>query len=139
MPKEIVSQLKITQMGGGIANTLLAARGMNVGRSLYEADMLSFASQLLDLEFGDATIPLPTDVVVGPSLDADAKGTVKARGETGDRDMILDIGPATAAHYAEILATAGTILWNGPVGVFEHPEFAAGTKRVAAAVAESAG
>jgi len=123
--------------GGGIANTLLAARGVNVGRSLYEADMLAFASQLLDMEFGNATIPLPTDVVVGPSLDAQAKGMVKALAEITDRDMILDIGPRTAASYAEILSAAGTILWNGPVGVFEHPEFAEGTRLVAAAVASS--
>ncbi len=123
--------------GGGIANTLLAARGANMGRSLYEADMLGFASQLLDGEFGDVRVPLPTDVVVGPSLEDDAKGTVKAIAEIADADMVLDIGPQTAASYADELADAGTILWNGPVGVFEHPEFAEGTKRVAAAVAAS--
>ncbi len=123
--------------GGGIANTLLAARGTNVGRSLHEADMLSFASQLLDGEFGDAQIPLPTDVVVGASLDDDATGEIKPLSAISERDMILDIGPATATRYAEFLASAGTILWNGPVGVFEHAEFAAGTRDIATAVAAS--
>jgi phosphoglycerate kinase len=133
----LASKVDILIPGGGIANTLLAARGTNVGRSLYEADMLTFASQLLDLEFGDAKIPLPTDVVVGPSLDDNARGTVKGLSEVGERDMILDIGPATADSYAEILMRAGTILWNGPVGVFEHPEFAGGTRCIADAVADS--
>jgi phosphoglycerate kinase len=123
--------------GGGIANTLLAARGANMGRSLYEADMLGFASQLLDGEFGEVSVPLPTDVVVGPSLDDDAKGTVKVIADIADSDMALDIGPQTAAGYANALRDAGTILWNGPVGVFEHPEFAAGTRSLAAAVAAS--
>jgi phosphoglycerate kinase len=123
--------------GGGIANTLLAARGTNVGRSLFESDMLSFASQLLDREFGKADVPLPTDVVVGAGLEGDVKGTIKTLGEIVDRDMILDIGPKTAERYAQILEEAGTILWNGPVGVFEHAEFAAGTRRIAAAVAAS--
>ena len=138
---EILSALaaKVDVMipGGGIANTLLAARRVNVGRSLYEADLLGFASQLLDAEFGEASIPLPTDVVVGPSLDDEATGTVKRIEDIVDSDMVLDIGPETAANYARYLGGAGTILWNGPVGVFEHPEFSAGTKSVAAAVAAS--
>jgi phosphoglycerate kinase len=99
--------------------------------------MLSFASQLLDREFGKADVPLPTDVVVGAGLEGDVKGTIKTLGEIVDRDMILDIGPKTAERYAQILEEAGTILWNGPVGVFEHAEFAAGTRRIAAAVAAS--
>ena len=124
-------------LGGGIANTVLAAAGVNVGKSLYEPDMVGFAKQLLDGKFGKAAIPLPTDVVVAPSLDAGARGTVKSVRDVKSADMILDIGPKTAAHYAKRLAKAGTIVWNGPVGVFENPEFAAGTKRVAAAVAAS--
>jgi phosphoglycerate kinase len=124
-------------LGGGIANTVLAASGVNVGKSLYEPDMVDFAKQLLDGKFGKAAIPLPTDVVVAPSLDAGARGTVKSVRDVGSRDLILDIGPKTAEHYAKRLATAGTIVWNGPVGVFENPEFAAGTQRVAAAVAAS--
>ena len=135
----LASKVDVLIPGGGIANTLLAARGTNVGHSLYEADMLAFASQLLDGEFGGAQVPLPTDLVVGPSLDEHAKGAVRALGEVRDRDMILDIGPTTAATYADLLGRAGTILWNGPVGVFEHPEFAAGTQRIAEAVAASPG
>ncbi|MDH3418520.1 MAG: phosphoglycerate kinase [Gammaproteobacteria bacterium] len=133
----LVGKVDVLIPGGGIANTLLAARGANMGRSLYEADMLGFASQLLDGEFGEASIPLPTDVVVGPSLADDAEGTVKNIADIADADMVLDIGPETAASYAKNLGDAGTILWNGPVGVFEHPQFAAGTKRIAAAVAAS--
>jgi phosphoglycerate kinase len=133
----LATRVDVLIPGGGIANTLLAARGTNVGRSLHEADMLSFASQLLDGEFGDAEIPLPTDVVVGASLDEDSKGTIKQLADIDDRDMILDIGPDTAASYAAHLAKAGTILWNGPVGVFEHAEFAAGTREIARAIAVS--
>lgn len=125
-------------LGGGIANTLLAASGAEVGKSLYEKDMLEFSSKLRRGEFGQAKIPLPTDVVVAKSLDAGAKGRVTSVGGVGPDEMILDIGPDTAAHYAERLAGAGTIVWNGPLGVFEHPEFAAGTRRVAEAVAASA-
>jgi len=133
----LAAKVDVLIPGGGIANTLLAARGTNVGRSLHEADMLSFASQLLDGEFGVVEIPLPTDVVVGTGLEPDARGTVKPLSAIADQDMILDIGPATAAHYAGYLTTAGTILWNGPVGVFEHAEFAAGTRAIATAVAAS--
>jgi len=124
-------------LGGGIANTILAAGGVSVGKSLYEKDMLDFAAKLLRGEFGKAKIPLPTDVVVATSLDAGVKGRVKNVREVAADEMILDIGPATAALYAEQLAGAGTIVWNGPLGVFENPEFAAGTRRVADAIAES--
>src|SRR5262245_12080955 len=124
-------------LGGGIANTVLAASGVNVGKSLYEPDMVDFAKQLLDGKFGKAAIPLPTDVVVAPSLDAGVRGAVKSVRDVAAADMILDIGPKTAELYAKRLAKAGTIVWNGPVGVFENPEFAAGTQRVAAAVAAS--
>jgi len=124
-------------LGGGIANTILAAGGVNVGKSLYEKDMLDFAAKLLRGEFGKAKIPLPTDVVVAKSLDAGAKGRVTSVREVADDEMILDIGPATAELYAERLQSAGTIVWNGPLGVFENPEFAAGTRRVAEAIAAS--
>jgi phosphoglycerate kinase len=124
-------------LGGGIANTILAASGVNVGRSLHEKDMLDFSSKLLRGEFGKAKIPLPVDVVVAKSVEAGAKGRVtKVAGVAGD-EMILDIGPETAKLYAERLKTAGTIVWNGPLGVFENPEFAAGTRRVAEAIAAS--
>jgi phosphoglycerate kinase len=124
-------------LGGGIANTVLAAADLPVGRSLMEKDMLGFARELLASKFGRAQIPLPTDVVVAPSLEAGARGGIKSVREVAPDEMILDIGPKTAALYAEHLARAGTIVWNGPLGVFEHAEFAAGTRRVAEAVAAS--
>jgi len=124
-------------VGGGIANTLLAAAGAGVGRSLQEAQMCDFAAKLLAGDFGQASIPLPTDVVVAESLNADARGTVKSTSEIAELDMILDIGPDTARAYGERLSRAGTILWNGPVGVFEHPEFSQGTRSIARAVADS--
>jgi phosphoglycerate kinase len=124
-------------LGGGIANTILAAAGVNVGKSLYEKDMLDFSAKLLRGEFGKAKIPLPTDVVVATSLDAGVKGRTKKVRDVASDEMILDIGPETAALYAERLKTAGTIVWNGPLGVFENPEFAAGTRRVADAIAAS--
>jgi phosphoglycerate kinase len=124
-------------LGGGIANTVLAATGVGVGKSLCEKDMLGFAKRLLDGEFGKAKIPLPTDVVVAPSLETGVRGRVTSIGNVADDEMILDIGPDTAALYAARLAGAGSIVWNGPLGVFENPEFAAGTRKVAEAVAAS--
>src|SRR5262252_6814421 len=131
------TKVDVLILGGGIANTVLAATGVSVGKSLYEPDQVPFAKQLLAGEFGKAEIPLPTDVVVGTSLEAGAKGRVKRVRDVAADEMILDIGAETAASYADRLARAGTIVWNGPVGVFENPEFAAGTKQVAAAVAAS--
>jgi phosphoglycerate kinase len=124
-------------LGGGIANTILAASGVAVGKSLYERDMLEFAARLLRGEFGKARIPLPTDVVVATSLDPGVKGRIKKVRDVGREEMILDIGPDTADLYAERLRAAGTIVWNGPLGVFENAEFAAGTRRVAEAIAAS--
>jgi len=124
-------------LGGGIANTLLAAAGHPVGRSLHEPEMLEFARRLLSGEFGAADIPLPSDVVVAESLDETARGSTRGVDDVGDGEMILDIGPETAAEYACRLHRAGTILWNGPVGVFEHPEFSRGTRAVSTAVAAS--
>jgi phosphoglycerate kinase len=124
-------------LGGGIANTVLAASGLAVGRSLVEKDMIGFAADLLAGKFGKAAIPLPIDVVVALSLEASARGRLKSVREVAPDEMILDIGPATAARYADRLARAGTIVWNGPLGVFEHAEFAAGTRRIAHAVADS--
>jgi phosphoglycerate kinase len=124
-------------LGGGIANTVMAAAGIEIGRSLAEKDMLDFARRLLAGEFGSVSVPLPVDVVVAKSLDKDARGERKPVGEIAPEDMILDIGPRTASTFAERLHNAGTIVWNGPVGVFEHPEFAAGTRTIAAAVADS--
>jgi phosphoglycerate kinase len=124
-------------LGGGIANTILAASGVAVGKSLYEKDMVEFAAKLLRGEFGKAKIPLPTDVVVATGLDAGVKGRIKTVRDVGADEMILDIGPDTATFYAKRMASAGTIVWNGPLGVFENPEFAAGTRRVAEAIAAS--
>jgi len=135
--RSLASKMDEFILGGGIVNTLLAATGVDVGHSLHERDKVDFASRLLAGEFGAASIPLPTDVVVAGSLDEDAVGTVKAVAEVGGSDMILDIGPQTAQAYGQRLRRAGTILWNGPVGVFEHPEFARGTESISRAVAES--
>jgi phosphoglycerate kinase len=135
--QSLSSQVDELILGGGIANTVLAAAGMPVGKSLHEKDMLDFVKKLLSGGFGKAKIPLPVDVVVAPNLDAGVRGTLKKVAAVGADDMILDIGPETAQLYAARLASAGTIVWNGPVGVFENPEFAAGTKRIAEAVAAS--
>ena len=135
--QSLSTKVDVLILGGGIANTVLAATGVNVGKSLYEPDQVPFAKRLLAGEFGKAEIPLPTDVVVGKSIEAGAKGRVKRVRDVAVDEMILDIGPETAATYAERLARAGTIVWTGPVGVFENPEFAAGTKRIAEAVAAS--
>ena len=124
-------------VGGGIANTLLAARGLPVGKSLYEPDMLDFARTLLDGGFGPAQIPLPVDVVVGREFSAETQASVRSVEDVGADEMILDVGPQTAATYAALLRSAGTIVWNGPVGVFEYPGFAGGTRAIAEAVAAS--
>ncbi|WP_022961645.1 phosphoglycerate kinase [Halopseudomonas pelagia] len=120
-------------VGGGIANTFLAAAGYPVGKSLYEADLLDTARAIADR----VSVPLPIDVVVASEFAESAKATVKLVAEVTADDMILDIGPQTAAHFAELLKSAGTILWNGPVGVFEFDQFGNGTKALALAIAES--
>lgn len=124
-------------LGGGIANTIIAAAGHPVGRSLMESELTDFAAELLAGKFGAASIPLPVDVVVAADLSERAKGSIKSVTDVGDDEMILDIGPETAERYAGSLADSATIVWNGPVGVFENPEFASGTRRIAEAVAAS--
>jgi phosphoglycerate kinase len=124
-------------VGGGIANTFIAAAGHEVGKSLYEADMLDTAIKLAGDRNDRAEIPVPTDVVVADEFSADAKATTKGVEAVGKEDLILDIGPQTAAHFCEILEGAGTIIWNGPVGVFEFDSFGAGTKALAEAIAAS--
>ena len=131
---------KVDQLivGGGIANTFLAATGHPVGKSLYEADLLDTAKKILaDAKARGADIPLPSDVVVAKAFAADAPATVKPVGEVADDDLILDIGPQTGARYAALIAAAGTVVWNGPVGVFEFDAFAGGTEAVARAIAAS--
>ena len=137
--KALAAKVDCLIVGGGIANTLLKAAGFPVGNSLHEPDMVDFARQLLNGEFGDAELPLPTDVVVATEFAANAEARLTAVEAVTNSEMILDVGPATAEAFATRLLAAGTIVWNGPVGVFEFPQFAAGTRRVAAAVAQSEG
>jgi phosphoglycerate kinase len=125
-------------VGGGIANTFLAATGVAVGKSLYEKDMLDTARQLLEqARARGAAIPLPTDVVVATEFAATAKAQVRAVAEVRPDELILDIGPQTAELLAQQLQHAGTILWNGPVGVFEFDQFGHGTRTLARAIARS--
>ncbi|MCB1843866.1 MAG: phosphoglycerate kinase, partial [Halioglobus sp.] len=124
-------------VGGGIANTFIAAAGYPVGKSLYEADMLETARKLSAGGPGRASVPLPVDVVVGKEFAGTAAAAVKNLTEVADDDLILDIGPQTAEEFAGLLAGAGTIIWNGPVGVFEFDQFGEGTRRLAEACAES--
>ena len=120
-------------VGGGIANAFIAAAGHSVGASLLEPELVSAAAELAT----KVSIPVPQDVVVAKGFAADAPHRVCAVDQVGDDEMILDIGPATAAAYGELLAQAGTVLWNGPVGVFEFPAFSAGTEALARAIAAS--
>ena len=124
-------------VGGGIANTFIAAEGHAVGKSLYEADMLDTARALAGNSDDRAAIPIPSDVVCADEFSADATATTKAVDAVAADDMILDIGPETAARFAAILKDAGTIIWNGPVGVFEFDAFGDGTKEIAEAIAAS--
>ncbi|WAC61827.1 phosphoglycerate kinase [Pseudoxanthomonas sp. SL93] len=131
---------KVDQLivGGGIANTFIAAEGHAVGKSLYEADLLETARRIdADAKARGAEIPLPSDVVVAKEFKADSPATVKAVDAVGDDDLILDIGPDTAARYAALIESAGTVVWNGPVGVFEFDAFGKGTETLARAIAAS--
>jgi phosphoglycerate kinase len=125
-------------VGGGIANTFMLAAGLNIGKSLAEADLVGEAKAVIEaMKARGAEVPIPTDVVVAKTFAADAVATVKKATEVADDDMILDIGPETAAKLAVQLKQAGTIVWNGPVGVFEFAAFENGTKVIAQAIAES--
>ncbi len=125
-------------VGGGIANTFMLAAGLPIGKSLAEPDLLDEAKAVIAaMAARGAEVPIPTDVVVAKTFAADAPATVKKATEVADDDMILDIGPETAAKLAAQLKAAGTIVWNGPVGVFEFDQFAGGTKAIAQAIAES--
>jgi phosphoglycerate kinase len=124
-------------VGGGIANTFIAAAGHGVGKSLYEAEMLDTARELAASRDGRATIPVPSDVVCGNEFSAEATAAAKSVDAVSADEMILDIGPQTAEQFAQILAKAGTIIWNGPVGVFEFDQFGKGTKALAEAIAQS--
>jgi phosphoglycerate kinase len=125
-------------VGGGIANTFMLAAGLKIGKSLVEADLVSQAKAVIDaMAARGAEVPIPVDVVVAKEFKADATPTVKAAGDVADDDLILDIGPKTAALLADKLKAAGTIVWNGPVGVFEFDAFAHGTQTIARAIAAS--
>jgi phosphoglycerate kinase len=130
---------KVDQLivGGGIANTFIAAAGHGVGQSLYEADLINVARDLMVETSQHAEIPVPDDVVVSVEVSDSAPSQVRTVDDVAEDEMILDIGPVTADRYAEILENAGTIVWNGPVGVFEIDQFGEGTRRVAQAVADS--
>jgi phosphoglycerate kinase len=125
-------------VGGGIANTFLLATGLPIGKSLAEPDLLDQAQAVIEaMKARGAAVPIPVDVVTAKKFAADAPATVKASADVADDDLILDIGPQTAAQLAEMLKKAGTIVWNGPVGVFEFDAFAHGTETLARAIAES--
>ena len=131
----VVDQLVV---GGGIANTFIAAAGNNVGKSLYEADLIDEANRLTaNAKANNGDIPVPTDVVTGKVFSESAEATLKTVADVADDDMIFDIGPDSAKALADILKNAGTIVWNGPVGVFEFDQFGEGTKVIANAIAES--
>lgn len=132
---KVVDQLIV---GGGIANTFIAAAGSNVGKSLYEADLIDTCNTLTaEAQARGGDIPVPTDVVCGKEFSESAEATLKATTDVADDDMIFDIGPESAQALAEILKNAGTIVWNGPVGVFEFDQFGEGTKAISMAIAES--
>jgi phosphoglycerate kinase len=131
---------KVDQLivGGGIANTFIAAAGYSVGKSLYEADLIDEAKRLMEAaQAAGSDIPVPTDVVCAKEFSESAAATIKKVSEVEDDDLILDIGPETAKQYAQILKSAGSIVWNGPVGVFEIDQFGEGTKALSEAIAES--
>ncbi|WP_372830950.1 phosphoglycerate kinase [Pontibacterium sp.] len=128
---------KVDQLivGGGIANTFLAAAGKPVGKSLYEADLIPQAKALME----KVNVPVPTDVVVAKEFAEDAEAVIKSADDVAEDDMILDIGPESAKVLAEMLKDAGTIIWNGPVGVFEFDQFGEGTKTLSMAIADNKG
>jgi phosphoglycerate kinase len=132
---EKVDQLIV---GGGIANTFIAAAGYRIGKSLAEPDLLDAARKVIAMAATrGADVPIPVDVVVAPAFAADAPATVKTVDQVGADEMILDIGPETAQRYAALIAKAGTVVWNGPVGVFEFDAFGHGTETLAHAIADS--
>ncbi len=136
--ESLMSKVDKLIVGGGIANTFLAAAGHSVGKSLVEAEMIGIAKGLLDRSANSkVTIPLPTDVVVAKEFSANAEADVKKVSQVGPGEMILDIGPDTAENFARMFADAGTIVWNGPVGVFEFDQFGEGTRVLAQAIARS--
>lgn len=138
--KSLASKVDLLIVGGGIANTFMAASGLPIGKSLAETDLLPEARAIIDLMKGrGAEVPIPSDVVVAKVFSATAAATVKSAQDVEADDLILDIGPDTATQLAVLLKAAGTIVWNGPVGVFEFDQFAHGTETLARAIADSPG
>jgi len=136
--QNLVQRVDQLIVGGGIANTFIAATGHKVGKSLFEADLLDAARKVIERAHArGADVPIPSDVVTAPRFAADAPATVKPVAKVEDDEMILDIGPDTAKRYADMIAQAGTVVWNGPVGVFEFDAFGRGTETLARAIAES--
>lgn len=136
----LVNKVDVLIVGGGIANTFLAAKGHKIGCSLYEADWVESAKKLLDrAEKNNVAIPLPVDVLVATEFSKDADAVVRSLDDVADNEMILDVGPETAKTYSELMKAVGTIVWNGPVGVFEFPAFSAGTRALGEAIAASDG
>jgi len=136
--QNLVQRVDQLIVGGGIANTFIAAAGHKVGKSLFEADLLDAARKVIERAHArGADVPIPSDVVTAPRFAADAPATVKPVAKVEDDEMILDIGPDTAKRYADMIAQAGTVVWNGPVGVFEFDAFGRGTETLARAIAES--
>ena len=122
-------------LGGGIANTFLAACGVNVGKSLYEKDFLESARKIMGLTF----VPLPSDVVTAKSFSKEAMAEEKVLSDIEDDDIVMDVGPETRSHFSDLIREMNTVIWNGPLGVFEFPQFAKGTESIALAVAKSGG
>ena len=136
--QNLVQRVDQMIVGGGIANTFIAASGHNIGKSLSEPDLMDAARKVVAAASGrGADVPIPSDVVVATRFAADAKATVKQVDQVSDDEMILDIGPDTAKRYAELVEKAGTVVWNGPVGVFEFDAFGKGTETLARAIADS--
>ena len=133
--KNLSTEVDQLIVGGGIANTFLAASGVNVGKSLFECDLIDTAQALMDT----TSIPMPTDVIVAKEFDVNAVAVTKLVIDIDDDDMILDIGPATAMQFAKIIGNMKTIIWNGPIGVFEFEQFSNGTQAIAKAIADSTG
>jgi phosphoglycerate kinase len=136
--KSLADKVDQLIVGGGIANTFMVADDLPIGNSLAELDLAEEARNIMDaMDKRGASVPIPEDVVVANELSAQARANRVAAGDVQPDDMILDIGPKTSARLANILAHAGTIVWNGPVGVFEFDQFGGGTKMLAAAIAHS--
>ncbi len=136
--KSLAAKVDQLIVGGGIANTFMLASGLKIGKSLAEADLVSEAKAVIEaMKARGAAVPIPTDVVTAKTFSADAVASVKAAADVADDDLILDIGPQTAATLAAQLMKAGTIVWNGPVGVFEFAAFENGTRVLAHAIADS--